>query len=126
METHKGLIYNDPNRAKERQEAKAPTHEEIIEAVDIFNKLIKFTDKYKSVQLFREEIALLQSILDHYQNLQHFYDVAGGWGGLERLKSAITITAPTEIKAGTTMRILPAKTERDIEVNYEFVKDVNG
>lgn len=33
-----------------------------------------------------EEKYVLQNLIDSYQNLQHFWDVVGGWEGYNKLK----------------------------------------
>lgn len=63
---------------------------------------------------------MLQNLISSYQNLQHFYDVAGGWDGLAALKkqSECNVTEAEHIALG-----YPNFTS-DIKVEYEIVKGV--
>lgn len=54
-----------------------------------------------------EDLDLSQSLISSYQNLQHFWDVSGGWDGLNKLQ------AMSESHKYFTS---------DINVEYEIVK----
>ena len=91
------LTYNDPNRTKERQNSERLTDDEMNVLIAHLNNIMP---SYGYVITER-----LQRLIDYHQNLQHFYDVAGGWDGLLKLQA-----------------LKPVEQTGDIEVNYEIVK----
>lgn len=73
------IHYNstDPEHIKERQNVLPPTVEEIKNFCLNVGFLFSLSPELKGI---------LQRLLNHHQNLQHFHDVVGGWEGLNRLK----------------------------------------
>lgn len=65
------LSYNDPQRAKERANAVDPERGKILFFLHVIEN--QLPNEFKEVQ------KIAQQIIDRYENLQHFYSVAGGW-----------------------------------------------
>lgn len=76
----------------QRQDAKPLTQEEFNNTTVIINRCLKVMGNFDYPLSPNEKISdidsinLLQNFVNSYQNLQHFWDVVGGWDGLERIK----------------------------------------
>lgn len=76
------LNYNstDPEHIKARQNVVPPSVEEVSIAVNRINRALRdFIEPH--------QYEVIQLLLHDYQNKSHFYDVVGGWDGLNRLKN---------------------------------------
>lgn len=72
------ITYNSPERAKERAEVVPLSDEETETLIRHLNSILP---QYGAIISDN-----LQRLLDHHANLQHFYDNAGGWEGLNNLQ----------------------------------------
>lgn len=63
------------NNTEARQGIKPLSPDELHNAVTLINLFLK-QGGFNPLQI---EIENLQNMLDSYQNLQHFWDVVGGW-----------------------------------------------
>jgi len=68
------------NNTEQRQYVKPLTSKQLNDTI----KYINDTKKYCAVKLNNQGEPLTQRLIDSYQNLQHFWDVVGGWEGLEK------------------------------------------
>lgn len=62
----------------QRQDAKPLTTEQLTQITDGLNYVMR--------NAAEDAFDLVQRLISSYQNLQHFWDVVGGWEGLEQLK----------------------------------------
>lgn len=80
------ITYNNPERCKERENVVPPTIEEMKDLIGVLNQHLFLLENQG---IFMEDIEKLSKVyqrhIDHYSNLQHFYDVVGGWEGYEKL-----------------------------------------
>lgn len=74
--------------------------------------------------------AFIQRFIHNYENLKHFYAVAGGWDGLEKLKSVPSYIdginnfpdCSKHITCSEYQCQSPITVTEEIKVNYEIVK----
>lgn len=80
------LNYNstDPEHIKSRQNVVPPSVEEMEKIVNEIEEALYFSLMDKRL---RHSLELFQRLIYDYQNKSHFYDVVGGWDGLNRLKN---------------------------------------
>lgn len=71
------ITYNSPEHAKERQNVVPLTNDEMQQMIALLNRFENYATFPKGE---------LQDLLHHHANLQHFYDVVGGWDGLRNLQ----------------------------------------
>lgn len=65
------------NNTEARQNVEPLTAKDLNNAVILMNQFLKY-----GFDANRNEIGNWQRMVDSYQNLQHFWDVVGGWEGL--------------------------------------------
>lgn len=111
----------------DREKVKPLSKYELENSEYVINKALKVMDNNdypltdNSSLSDKDCICILQNLISSYQNLQHFWDVAGGWEGLNALQkqSECNVTEAEHSALGYPYHI------SDMNVEYEIVKPLN-
>ena len=85
------ITYNNPKDTERRSNVNPLTDKDMKDIAYFLNMIIEDFEKQLSRNTlvnpnYSYDYKLLQRLLDHHANLQHFYDNAGGWEGLAKLQ----------------------------------------